>query len=47
MMSTMKPISRTVVVPSRRQFLHSVSMVTLSARCPFHKFAASHAGERL
>ena len=31
MMSTMEPISRTVVVPSRRQFLHSVSKVTLSA----------------
>ena len=31
MMSTMEPISRTVVVPSRRQFLRSVSKVTLSA----------------
>src|SRR5215470_5485565 len=31
MMSTMEPISHTVVVPSRRQFLRSVSKVTLSA----------------
>src|SRR5215468_8023311 len=31
MMSTMEPISRTVVVPSRRQFLRNVSKVTLSA----------------
>src|SRR4029450_11703630 len=31
MMSTMEPISRTVVVPSRRQFLRSGSKVTLSA----------------
>ena len=31
MMSTMEPSSRTVVVPSRRQFLRSVSKVTLSA----------------
>ena len=31
MMSTMEPISPTVVVPSRRQFLRSVSKVTLSA----------------
>ena len=31
MMSAMEPISHTVVVPSRRQFLRSVSKVTLSA----------------
>jgi len=31
MMSTMEPISRTAVVPSRRQFLRRVSTVTLSA----------------
>ena len=31
MMSTMEPISHTVVIPSRRQFLRSVSKVTLSA----------------